>query len=261
MLHVPRFFVDAGAVRDGVVRIEGDDAAHLARSLRVRPGERIVVVEDGRLLHEILVTEVLSARVTGTVQRTGAASGESDAAIHVLQAIPARGMDDAVEALSIAGSYAIHPVLTERGVARPDADAGGRRAARWQAIAREAAQLAGRATAPIVFAPRSLDSALTALPAGCRILACVATTDAIPITRISVNADAAVACVIGPEGGLGAGDLSTLDAAQAEMVHLGERIVLSRLAGFMAVSLILGTSGELDRAPAEFRMSTIAVSS
>lgn len=261
MLRVPRFFVDSGAVRDGVVRIEGDDAAHLAGSLRVRPGELIVVVEDGRVLHEILLTEVLRTRVTGTVQRTGAASGETDVPIHVLQAIPARGMDDAVEALTIAGSYAIHPVLTERSVARPDADAARRRAARWQAIAREAAQLAGRATAPAVSAPRPLEGALAALPDGCRILACVATTDALPIGRVRIDGDATGACVIGPEGGLGPGDLSTLDAAAAERVHLGERIVPSRLAGFMAVSLLLGARGELERAPADSLVTTIAVSS
>ena len=261
MLRVPRFFVDAGAVRDGVVRIVGDDAAHLARSLRVRAGERIVVVEDGRLLHEILVTEALLTRVSGTVQRTVAASGDSGTAVHVLQAIPARGMDDAIEALTIAGSYAIHPVLTERGVARPDADAARRRAGRWQAIAREAAQLAGRATTPVVAAPRSLEAALAALPAGCRILACVATPDATPITRIGIDVSAAVACAIGPEGGLGPGDLSTLDAARAERVHLGERIVPSRLAGVMAVSLILAAQGELDRAPADFRVSTAPASS
>ena len=261
MLRVPRFFVDAGAVSDGVVRIDGDDAAHLARSLRVRSGERIVVVEDGRLIHEVLVTEVLPTRITGSVQRTGAACGDSDIAIHVLQAIPARGMGDAVEALTIAGSYAIHPVLTERGVARPDADAAGRRAARWQAIAREAAQLAGRATVPAVSGPRSLDSALAALPAGCRILACVATTDAIPISQMSIDGSAAAACVIGPEGGLGSRDLSSLRAAGSTEVHLGERIVPSRLAGFMAVSLILGARGELDRAPADFIMSPAPVSS
>lgn len=262
MPRVPRFFVDAGAVRDGVVLIEGDDAAHLARSLRVRPGERIVVVEDGRLMHEVLVTEVGPGLVTSAVQRTDLASGESAMAVHVLQAIPARGMDDAVEALTVAGSYAIHPVLTERGVARPDPGAGARRAARWQSIAREAAQLSGRARAPEVSAPRSLDEALAALPAGCRILACVATPDATPITEITVDAGAPVALVIGPEGGLGPRDLSVLRAAGAgTLVHLGERIVPSRLAGFMAVSLILGACGELDRALSDLRARAAPVSS
>lgn len=262
MHPVPRFFVEAGAVREGVVRIEGDDAAHLAKSLRVRAGERIVVVEDGRLLHEILVTEVLTDRVTGSVQWTGAAVGESDLAIHVLQAIPARGMDDAVEALTVAGAYAIHPVLTERGVSRPEAGAGGRRAARWQAIARESAQLAGRAVVPVVSAPRSLDDSLAALPSACRLLACVAAREAAPIADIALAGDAPVACVIGPEGGLGPGDLSTLHAAPSweREVHLGERIVPSRLAGFMAVTLILAARGELTRAPADVGVSPARVS-
>ena len=108
---------------------------------------------------------------------------------------------------------------------------------------------------------RSLEGALAALPAGCRILACVATTDAIPIAGIRIAGAAAMACVIGPEGGLGPGDLSTLDGAHAERVHLGERIVPSRLAGFLAVSLMLDALGELDRAPADLRMSTVPVSS
>lgn len=260
MLRVPRFFVDAGAVRDGVVIIEGDDAAHISRSLRVRTGERLVVIEDGNLMHEVLVTEVLPARVTGAVQRTAVASGESDVAIHVLQAIPARGMDEAVEAATIAGAYAIHPVVAERSVVRPHAAAAGRRAERWQAIAREAAQLAGRARVPVVAEPRSLDAAVAALPAGCRILACVASADATPITGVSIDADAVVACVIGPEGGLGPTDLSTLDGFGAGRVHLGERIVPSRLAGFLAVSLLIDARGELDRAPAAFRVDAAPVS-
>jgi 16S rRNA (uracil1498-N3)-methyltransferase len=258
---VPRFFIASDAVRAGVVRIEGDDAAHLARSLRVRPGERLVVVEDGRLVHEIAITEVSPAAVVGHVQRTRTASGDSDVAIHVLQAVPARGMDDAVEALTIAGARAIHPVLTERCVARPATGAAARRATRWQAIAREAAQLAGRAAPPTVTAVRPLDDALATLPSGCRILACVATGDATPISDVGTAGAAAVACVIGPEGGLGPRDLSALHAAACREVHLGERTIPSRLAGFMAVSLILAARGELERAPADFDSTAAAVSS
>lgn len=251
-------------MRDGVVRIEGDDAAHLARSLRVRPGERIVVVEDGRLLHQIALTAVSATAVSGQIQHTRDASGDSQLAVHVLQAVPARGMDDAIEALTIAGARAIHPVLTGRGVARPAADAGARRAIRWQAIAREAAQLSGRATAPAIAPLRPLREALAALPHGCRILACVAAPGATPIADVNTAGETVIACVIGPEGGLGPGDLSAWRAAgrgEPMKVHLGERIVPSRLAGFMAVSLILAGRGELDRAPADFSASVARVSS
>lgn len=247
---VPRFFVHSSAVHAGSVRIEGDDAAHLARSLRVRRGEHLVVVEDGRLEHGVLTTDVTPEIVTCAIEWTRPATGESALAVHVLQSIPARGMDDAIEALSVAGAYAIHPVLTERTVTRPAAGAADRRASRWNAIAREAAQVAGRARAPRVMSPRPLSAALGALPSGCRILACVAEVDATPMHAVKVGGSVAAACVIGPEGGLGERDFAELSAAGAARVHLGPRILPNRLAGCVAVSLLLGANHQLDDAPA-----------
>lgn len=250
MLPVPRFFVDAAAVRGDVVEIDGEGAAHLARSLRARPGEQIVVVEDGRTEHGVVLTGVSAVRVSGRIEWTRAATGEPRLDVHVLQAMPAKGMDDAIEALAVAGARVIQPVITERAVARPDHDASRRRVERWQVIAREAAQLAGRARAPGVTAPRPLAEALAALPDGCRILACVADSTATPLRGLDVSAGAPVVCVIGPEGGLGPGDLTHLRAAGATPVHLGARIVPARLAGFLAVSLVLAAAGDLDTPPA-----------
>lgn len=249
MSRVPRFFVDAAAVQNGMVEIAGDGASHLARSLRARAGERIVVVAEGRTEHGVVLTRIGATRVSGRIEWTRPATGEPRLAVHVLQAIPARGMDEAVEALAVSGARAIHPVITERAVARPAAAAAGRRRARWQSIAREAAQLAGRAAPPAVSEPRPLAAALAALPYGCRILACMADSTATPLGAIEVAVDAPVACVIGPEGGIAPGDLGHLRAANAAPVHLGARIVPARLAGFLAVSLVLAMAGDLEPAP------------
>lgn len=250
MRRVPRFFVDAGAVDGDVVHIGGESAAHLARSLRARAGESIVVVEAGTTEHGVVLTHVGATRVSGRIEWSRPATGESRLRIHVLQAMPARGFDDTIEALAIAGADTIHPVITERGVVRPDAGASRTKAARWEAIAREAAQLAGRARAPRIAPTMPLAGALAALPAPCPILACVAGERAIPIEAVAVGDTATVACVIGPEGGLGPRDLSELDAHDATTVHLGPRVIPSRMAGFVAVSLLLARSGDLDRPPA-----------
>ena len=250
MEPVPRFFVDTRAVRGALVHLDGDSAAHLARSLRAQPGERIVVVEDGRLEHGVLLTEVDPAAVAGRIEWTRPATGEPHLQLHVLQAIPARGMDEAVEALAVAGVRAIHPVITERGVARPGSAPARHRVERWQTIAREAAQLGGRARPPAVSPPLPLDQALSTLPSACRILACVADSAATPLRAVDVAVDAPVGCVIGPEGGLGPRDLSQLRAAGATLVHLGARIVPSRLAGFLAASLLFASAADLDAAPA-----------
>jgi 16S rRNA (uracil1498-N3)-methyltransferase len=246
---VPRFFVSSSQVNGDTVLLTGSQALHLAGALRARPDERFVVVEDGRREHGMVVQSASRERVTGKIVWTRHATGEPALRVHVLQAIPARGMEDAVEALAAAGAYVIAPVLTGRGVVRPDSARAAARLERWRTIAREGAQLAGRARSPEVHDIRSLDGALTALPQPCRILACVATASQ-QLSAIDVDQRTPVALAIGPEGGLDDSDLQLLHAAGATQVHLGARIMPSRLAGFLAVSLLMQRAGELTTGPA-----------
>ena len=247
---MPRFFVAADAIIGDCVRVTGSDAAHLARSLRIRRGETIVVVEDGRLEHGLTVTEVTGAAVTGRIDWTRAATGEPRLEVHVLQAIPARGMDDAVEALTAAGARWVHPIVTERSVARPAVGSSAPRLERWQAIARGAAQLSGRGGVPVVQPVRLLEAALAALPSACPILACVPAPDAIPLRATPTAGATSVALVIGPEGGLGPADLRALSDAKALLAHLGARVLPTRLAGAVATAMLLDAHHDLDLPPA-----------
>ncbi|HEY4869062.1 MAG TPA: RsmE family RNA methyltransferase [Candidatus Dormibacteraeota bacterium] len=250
---MPRFFISSDDVEGANVVLGPDAATHLAGSLRVRPGDEVVVVEDGRREHGIIVEEVARHRVTGRIAWTRPAGGDPLLRIHVVQAIPAQGMDLAVEALAEIGVAAVWPVITDRGVARPDLSRATGRVERWHTIAREAAQLAGRASVPDIQPVQPLSTAVGMLPAGCRILACVVDAAATPLATISLDPNAPVAVVVGPEGGLSPADLAVLDAAGAEAVHLGPRVIRSRLAGFFAASLLLAAAGELNTAVATER--------
>jgi 16S rRNA (uracil1498-N3)-methyltransferase len=250
---MPRFFISSDDIEGANVVLGPDAATHLAGALRVRPGDEVVVVEDGRREHGIIVEEVARHRVTGRIAWTRPAGGDPHLRIHVVQAIPAQGMDLAVEALAEIGVASVWPVITDRGVARPDLSRATGRVERWHTIAREAAQLAGRASVPDIQPVQPLSTAVGMLPAGCRILACVVDAAATPLAAISVNRDAPVAVIVGPEGGLSPADLAVLDAAGAEAVHLGPRVIRSRLAGFFAASLLLAAAGELNTAVAAER--------
>ncbi|HEX3606744.1 MAG TPA: RsmE family RNA methyltransferase [Candidatus Dormibacteraeota bacterium] len=244
---MPRFFVPAGAVTGGGAVISGADAAHLARSLRARPGERVTVVDDAGREHGVLLEEVGAERARGRVEWSRPATGEPRARVLVLQALPADGMDATVEALAEIGAAEIWPVLTRRTVARPAPDRAARRVERWSAIAREGAALAGRGAPVPVRAPRPLDEALAALPAGIRLLACAPGAG----TPLSAKATGtALALLIGPEGGLDPEELAAVRARGGEEVHLGPRVLRSRLAGTVAVAVVLARLGELDAAAA-----------
>ena len=194
----------------------------------------------------MVLQEVTTSRVSGAVVWSRPVSGEPRLAVHVLQAIPAQTMDATIEALTVAGAASIHPVLTGRTVVRPDASQISRRAERWQAIAREAAQLSGRAAPPLVSPVTSLREALEQLPATTRVLACVLRADAAPILAALSASRSDVALAIGPEGGLDNADIDALDLAGAAYVHLGPRTLPSRLAGAVATSLLLAGAGDLN---------------
>jgi len=242
---VPHFFVPAENVQDGRAAVTGDDAAHLARSLRATPGERIVVVDDAGSEHGVRLDRVAAERVEGAVEWSRPATGDPGVEIHVVQALAKDGMDELVEALAEVGAAAIWPVTTRRTVVRLDARRAEHRVARWNAIARNAAGLAGRARPPLVHALREIDDVPAALPAGTRLLAC--STDATtPLSAVAPQRNERVALCIGPEGGFDAADLQALHDAGAQDVHLGPRVLRARLAAVVALSALLGKAGELD---------------
>lgn len=241
-----RFFVPPGAVTDGAVRIEGDKASHLARSLRKRAGERIVVVEGERgIEHGALLRSVGAAVVEADVVWSRPATGEPSLHITVLQALPSERMDDCIDVLVQAGAAEIRPVFTERVVTRLTEERVAGRLRRWRAIAAEAAQLAGRGRIPQVHAPADLGAALAELPPSAQRIACTFDGER-SVAALQPDAGRPLALCIGPEGGLGDADLDTLRRAGAGTAHLGARVVRTRYAGAVACALLLASAGDLE---------------
>jgi 16S rRNA (uracil1498-N3)-methyltransferase len=238
-----RFFLD-DAVAGGAVVVEGSLAHHIARSLRMHAGESIVVVDDGGREHGVRLRRVTGDRVEGDISWSRASTGEPRLRITVLQAIPRERMEDCVDVLVETGVAEIRPVITERVVSRPAGARLPHRVQRWQAIAAEAAQLAGRGMIPPVHAPATLAEALAELPPSACIVACTF-EGARSIADIAVDGSAPLALCIGPEGGFGDRDLTALREAGAELVHMGARILRTRYAGAVACAVLLARCGDL----------------
>ena len=146
---VPRLFVTREQLRDGTLAIDGEPGRHLAASLRTRPGDLIVVVDDAGREHGVRVAAVQPGRVTGTIVWSRAAAGEPLLHLEVVHAL-IREMDEVVAALAEMGAAVIHPIVAQRSVSRPDPERAAARTRRWAEIARKAAELAHRARVPAV---------------------------------------------------------------------------------------------------------------
>lgn len=225
---MPHFF---GSREGDRVRITGADARHLSRSLRARPGETIHVLDPDGFLLEVRVASVGDALVEGAVVAEREHHPEPAARVTVaLAMLPASALEQALGRCTELGAAGFRLVKAERSVAR------GGNPARWAAICREAAMLAGRLIVPEVAMPQPFAAAWAHAvepyllePKAARRLAVL-------------NAPRDVTLFIGPEGGWTPGEVRV---AGDRTVSLGPRILRAENAAPAALAIALAARGDL----------------
>ena len=218
---MPSFFVE----RDGVrAVIRGDDARHLARSLRARVGERIQVVDPAGLMLTVRLDRVSADRVEGTVLAEREHRPEPTARIVIAIAnLPAPALELVLSRCTEAGAFGFQIIQADRSVAR------GSKPARWETICREAAMLAGRLRVPQVEGP----SPLKAIVAGSEHPVMLARGAPMRLADLAEPRD--LTLLIGPEGGWTERELE-LAAVKAS---LGQRNLRADTAALVALATAL----------------------
>lgn len=219
---MPAFF---GRREGDRVVIEGGDARHLARSLRVRPGEQIQVVDPDGLLLTVRLESISSTKVEGVI--AAEREHQPEPTRHVIVGIshlPSQSLELVLSRCTEVGASAFHIVQAQRSVAR------GARTERWQTIIREAAMLAGRLRVPIVAGPSPLAQVLQLTPNPVMLVRGAPTPlAAMPRTR-------EVTILIGPEGGWTDRELSLV----ADHAGLGPRNLRADTAAIVATAIAVG---------------------
>ncbi len=157
---MPRFFVDSGPDVDGLLTITGDDARHIALSLRCAVGDMLEVCSGGTV-YECRLDYVRPEKVTLGVVSEREDRSELPCRVTLYIANPkGQKLDFVIEKCTELGASAIMPFLSERCVSRPDGGAFGKRLARCRRIAYEAAKQCGRGLAPTVGEMRDFKTAV-----------------------------------------------------------------------------------------------------
>jgi len=225
-------FAEATDVAQSRVVIAGPRGHHLARVLRVRPGERGVAVSNGTE-YEIEVVEVGAGRVVGRVVGDRPVQGEPRVGITLLQAVlPNPDFDAVIEAGTAVGISRFIAVQAERSVARPAAQ----RVTRWQAIAGSAAEQSHRGAVPEVVGPVSLPAALP--QPGDATLLVLEPSAPLPLAR-AVDGSDRYTMASGPEGGWTDAELKLMHERGGIIVNLGPRILRARLAPVVAAAILV----------------------
>ena len=202
----------------------GDDARHLARSLRARVGEEIEAVDPAGLMLTVRLDLVTAERVEGIVVAERAHHPEPLARIVIAIAhLPAPALELVLSRCTEVGAFAFHIVEADRSVAR------GPKPDRWRTICREAAMLAGRLVVPEVHGPSSLEDVLMVNESP------VMLTRSAPVRLADVIEPQNLTLLVGPEGGWSERELALVP----QKATLGPRNLRADSAALVALATAL----------------------
>lgn len=254
-MSLPHFFLEGQVVSNEAeavfpLRLSADDLKH-ARVLRLSAGEHVAVVDAASDYFEC---EVVSCGPDGVTARIAAKLDAPERPSVVLLQGIAKGekMDQVVRHATELGVSAIVPLACERSIVKLDAKKAASRTARWRAIAKSAAMQAGLTAIPEVSEPKAVREAAEALAGATAVLVfweeaplsakiAPALASALAACSCADPADARVAVVVGPEGGLSAAEVAAFEASneRTSAVTLGPSILRTETAGIVAPALVL----------------------
>ena len=223
-----RFFVPQ--LYNETMTIEGVDARHISKVLRMQPGAQLQLVSDDGVSALAEITAIDSECVT----------------VHCLEKL-AESHEPAVR-LEM-GAYSVVPVAMEHSVVRLDGAKAAKKVERWQKIAESAAKQSKRDIIPEVQPVQTMSQMLAANDCATKIIA-YECEDKKSLKAALKEAQAKGALtdlllIIGPEGGISEAELDAARAAGAVPVSLGRRILRAETAGLVAISAIFYETGDL----------------
>lgn len=239
---MPRFFVRE--VSGQTARVEGEDAKHITKALRMREGERLTLC-DGRGTDYLCEIVELGQSVIARVLAFSPSKAEPSVRAVVFQALPkADKMDFIVQKCVELGAFSVVPVLTGRCVSRPDPRALEAKTVRWNRIALEAAKQSGRGVVPRVQPAVAFEEALRQLSRMERAVLFYE-RGGVPFLEAVAGVAAEAGFLIGPEGGFEEAEVEIARRAGVFIAGLGPRILRTETAPLCVLSALMATTGNL----------------
>ncbi len=245
-----RIFITDDKISDKVVTIDGSDALHLIRSLRITRGEKITVCDMSRREYLCEAEQITADTVIARVVSSRDSENEPlYRATAYLALSKGERFELAVQKSVELGVTELVPFESERTIIS-SSDAA-KKLARWRKIASEAAKQCGRAIIPQVRDPISYSGVVAELAdaSGLRFICYEGdgTKSLAELLRGQTANDTAmrdisvpdrISFVIGPEGGFSAREAEAARAADIALCGLGKRILRCETAPMYVLSAL-----------------------
>ena len=228
--------------------LEGEDASHICRSLRMRTGEELTVCDLKGNDYLCVIRSADNQRVELEILEELENITEPDIEVTLCTSLLKGDKFEQVIKHSVElGASFILPVVSENCVSRPDQKSLKAKTLRWQKIANEAAGQSSRGKLPQVKEAVTLKALSEQLSSYDLVLFCYEGGGS-PLGETFWENDKAkkIAIITGPEGGFSKAEAEMLKRCGAKVITLGKRILRAETAPLAALTAVMLLTDNLE---------------
>ena len=234
---MPHFFISSDSVvGNEIVISDKENYRHIAKALRVRKGEKLLLIDENKIQYETVVEGVTAAEVVVKIENSYKSNRSLGFGLYLAQSpLRSDAQSFVIEKATELGVKGIYPVRTDNCALSDEVIL--KKIEKWQKIMYEASKQCERADIPTCFQPQVLEELIEKFDRVIVFCERIATKTLKEICPIKKGENVLV--IIGPEGGFSEREFELFEKKNLDMLTLGDMILKAETAVTVALGNIV----------------------
>lgn len=225
---MPHFFINSNSVNGNIVEF-CEDYKHLVKALRLRTGEKLLLIDENGIQYETRVKEIKPESIVSEIEKSYPSKRELEFELHLAQSpLRSDAQNLVVEKATELGVHTLHPTYTDNCALAKDVIS--KKIEKWQKIMIESSKQCERAKIPTCAPIKRLEEVINGFD---RVIAfCERTANPLKdyLRANPIKKGEKVLVIIGPEGGFSEREFEFFDTHGIVKASLGELILRAETA-------------------------------
>lgn len=236
---MPHFFINSSAINGNKIEFS-EDYKHLVKALRLRKGEKLLLIDENSIQYETIVHEIKENSIVTLINKSYPSTRELNFELHLAQSpLRSDAQNLVVEKATELGVHTLHPIYTDNCALSKEVIE--KKVEKWQKIMIESSKQCERAKIPTCAQMNSLKEIINRDYD--RIIAFCERYCQTPLKEYlrnnKIQNGEKVLIIIGPEGGFSQREFALFEEKGIIKASLGELILRAETAVIVGLGNII----------------------
>ncbi len=247
---MPHFFIKSHQVTADTVEIsDKENYQHIARTLRAKVGESLLLIDENQIQYETIIAEITNSKIIANIQKSYPSKRFLDFELYLAQTpLRSDAQSFIIEKATELGVAGIYPVCTDNCALNKSVIE--KKIQKWQKIMYESSKQCERAQIPQMYPIAKLEELIVSknfdkVIVFCERIAFKTIRDSFREKPLKKGDRLLV--VIGPEGGFSQKEFDMFKSSDVEMLTLGDLILRAETAVTVGLGNIIYEYSNFDK--------------